>query len=189
MRRAFLLVLVIALVFLSACGNGEERLQEIRTKLDSTGEITLTAVLTAQSEEKILEYMLSCRYTDGDTIVTIVSPESVAGITARVSGEELAISYGDAALELELLTETGIVPVAVLPNMISALLEGHLQSTSVGIHGEIACIIGEFFADDGLTVSMWFREMDSVPIYGELWENGTRVAWCEISDWVYSNAE
>ncbi len=190
MRRALLLVLTIALVFLCACGGGEEeRLQEMRTELDPAGEIVLTAVLTAQSEEKILEYTLSCGYTGGDTTVTILAPESVAGITAQVSGEELALSYGDAALELELLTETGVAPVAVLPSMISALLEGHLQSTSTGTHGETDCIVGEFFADDGLTVSLWFQETDLVPVYGELWENGVRVAWCEISDWVCSTAE
>ena len=118
-----------------------------------------------------------------------MAPESVAGITAQVSGEGLALSYGDAALELELLTETGMAPVAVLPSMISALLEGHLQSTSTRSHGETDCIVGEFFADDGLTVSLWFQERDLVPVYGELWENGVRVAWCEISDWVCSTAE
>lgn len=190
MRRALLLVLTIALVFLCACGGGEEeQLQEMRTKLDPAGEIELTAVLTAQSEEKILEYTLLCRYTGGDMLVTVQAPESLAGITAQISGEALALSYEGTALEMELVTETGLAPVAVPSCMLTALLEGHLQNTGTGTHEETPCIVGEFATDNDLTVSLWFQEADLVPIYGELWENGVRVAWCEISDWVCSTAE
>jgi hypothetical protein len=186
MRRALALVLAMTLALaLSACGGGNDRVrtEEFLTRAQGAASISLEAELTALSGEKVLEYTLSCGYTDHEAQVSVLAPESLAGITATVSGQELDLSYQGAALETQLLTEGGIAPVSVLPQMLSALETGHLDRLGKGDWEGTPCITAELLVEDSLTVALWLEEESLTPLYGELWENGSRSAWWTVTAW------
>ncbi len=186
MRRFFALVLAMALALAcSACGGGDDRARTevFFTQAQEAASISLEAELTALSGEKILEYTLSCGYTDHEAQVCVLSPESLAGITAAVSGQELELSYQDAALETQLLTEDGIAPVSVLPLMLLAMETGHLDRLGKGDWEGEDCITAELLVEDSLTVALWLEEESLTPRYGELWENGSRTAWWTVTAW------
>lgn len=186
MRRALALVLAITLTFgLAACGGGgdRERTEEFLTRAQGAASISLEAELTALSGEKVLEYTLSCGYTDHEAQVCVLAPETLAGITATVSGTELDLSYQGAALETQLLTEGGIAPVSVLPQMLAALATGHLDRLGKGDWAGEDCITAELLVEDTCTVALWLEEGSLTPLYGELWENGNRTAYWTVTAW------
>ena len=60
------------------------------------------------------EYKLSSAVENGISQVTILEPKSVAGISARLEGEQAVVQYEDVALDALLPEKTGYAPVDVL---------------------------------------------------------------------------
>lgn len=185
MRRALLLALALAMALsLAACGGDDRaRTEAFLADAAQAESIRLDAVLTALSGEKVLEYTLSCGYTDHIAQVSVLAPETLAGITAELSGTDLKLSYQGTALETQLLTEGGLVPAAVLPRMLTALADGHLDRLGKGDWEGEDCLTAELLVEDGLTVALWLEEESLTPRYGELWENGRRAAFWTVTAW------
>ena len=142
-----------------------------------------SAAVTALQRRRMLQLVVA-----GGIFVALVAwkllfPESLAGITAAVSGQELELAYQGVALETQLLTEGGIAPVSVLPLMLAAMETGHLDRLGKGDWEGEDCITAELLVEDSLTVALWLEEGSLTPRYGELWENGSRTAWWTVTAW------
>lgn len=186
MRRAASLVLLIGLLFsLAGCGSGAEEniLRQTQQSLAQAEEIRFTAQLYAVSGEKVLEYTLDCVYTEHTMRLCIQQPEALAGITAQVDEKDLVLHWEDVSLAAEPLTESGVTPLTALPCLFQGVLEGYLQRTGRENWRETPCLTGEFAVDTGPVAVLWFREDNTVPVYGELWEDGVRKASCELTAW------
>ena len=67
------------------------------------------------------EYRLECRYEDGTSRVTILQPESVAGICGVLDGKTARLQYEDVSLDALLPEVAGYAPMDVLHMLVTQL--------------------------------------------------------------------
>ena len=77
------------------------------------------------------EYRLDCRYENGISRITIVKPESVAGICGVLDGENAVLQYEDVALDALLPQVSGYAPMDVLHVLVTQL--SAVQGTAYGM--------------------------------------------------------
>lgn len=74
---------------------------------------------------------------DGETVLAITAPDTVAGITARIAQGETVLEYDGAGLSLGLLDDTGLTPASLLPALMEQIEKGYMAECAwAGESGE-----------------------------------------------------
>ena len=78
------------ILVLSGCGNSDKAMEEgmqLRQKMLSSAGCSFDATVTADYGDEIYEFTLSCQADErGDLGFTVISPDSISGVTGTVSG-------------------------------------------------------------------------------------------------------
>lgn len=186
MRRTVLFALMISLLLLSACSTGaqdEERLSQFRMDCAQAESIAFTAVLTADLGDTVESYTVDCAAGAAETILTLRSPEMLAGIQATVTAGELALTYEGVVLGAGQITQEGLTPVSAIPAALEAIASGHLLSLWREDLDEVACIAAELSVTDATTLRLYVTEADFVPVYFELYDGEQAVLFAALEGW------
>lgn len=114
-----------------------------------------------------------CEYVpDGETTVEVLSPETIAGVRAVVTGEDLKLEYEDLCLGAGTLSSQQVSPMACLPRLMSALRDGWLLEENREDWNEIPCVrltVDQSGSQDGKILStLWLNTADGTPVRGEI---------------------
>lgn len=114
-----------------------------------------------------------CEYVpDGETTVEVLSPETIAGVRAVVTGEDLKLEYEDLCLGAGTLSSQQVSPMACLPRLMSALRDGWLLEENREDWNEIPCVrltVDQSGTQDGKILStLWLNTADGTPVRGEI---------------------
>lgn len=114
-----------------------------------------------------------CDYVpDGETTVEVLSPETIAGVRAVVTGEELKLEYEDLCLGAGTLSAQQVSPMACLPRLMSALRDGWLLEENQEDWNETPCLrltVDQSGPQDGKILStLWLNTADGTPVRGEI---------------------
>ena len=114
-----------------------------------------------------------CDYVpDGETTVEVLSPETIAGVQAVVTGEELKLEYEDLCLGAGTLSAQQVSPMACLPRLMSALRDGWLLEENREDWNETPCLrltVDQSGPQDGKILStLWLNTADGTPVRGEI---------------------
>ena len=114
-----------------------------------------------------------CDYVpDGETTVEVLSPETIAGVRAVVTGEELKLEYEDLCLGAGTLSAQQVSPMACLPRLMSALRDGWLLEENREDWNETPCLrltVDQSGPQDGKILStLWLNTADGTPVRGEI---------------------
>ncbi len=93
------------------------------------------------------EYRLDCRYENGVSRVTILQPESVAGICGILDGENAVLQYEDVSLDTLLPEVSGYAPVDVLHVLVTQLCND--QGASYGMEQDRVTVEYRTLLPDG----------------------------------------
>lgn len=180
--RLKIAVPMLLLLLLCACGAGETSAQtpvSFRTSLTEKGGCDYVAAVTADYGDYVRQFTLNCTSEIGDTTLTVLQPDSAAGITATVSGDEAQVRFGDTILAVEEFSTRKISPMAAPYLLERAWSEGYISAT--GMDGELETVeylLG--YGSDQLTVSTWFA--GQVPVKAEISDGKTALITCEITE-------
>lgn len=183
--RLRIAVPMLLLLLLCACGAGETSAQtpvRFRTSLTEAGGCDLAAAVTADYGDYIRQFTLDCSLEIGKTAFTVTQPDNAAGITATVSGEKAAVSFGDTILAVEEFSTRKISPMAAPYILERAWSTGYVSST--GMDGEwetVEYLLG--YGSDQLTVTTAFS--GQVPVKAEISDGKNNLVTCEISDFSF----
>ena len=133
MRKRLLCVLMTTLL-LTGCGaaevsEAEELALTIRGEYLAMDSCAVQAAITADYGQRVYEYEMAVAVGEEETVLTLSAPETVAGLTARLTGEENLLEFDGVSVETGPLDETGLTPVSAVPALLEALPE-----TEVYIH-------------------------------------------------------
>lgn len=174
MRRAF--AALILCVFLTGCGaSGDAALEGLREELSAADEVRLTALVCSAEGSRRSEFTLECVASGGECALTVLSPEELAGVTARFGADGPTLSYD--TLALEFTEPEGVTPVTALPLLLGAL-ESAYVTLSWTEDGDTFVSL-EATDDLSLTVRL---DTGGVPVWAELLEAGETAAQCEITE-------
>ncbi len=191
MRKAMACVLMTSLL-LSACGRAEgETADDLALKLRgaylAAECCSGTACVTADYGQRVYRYEMEFQSTGEETILNLTAPETVTGLTARLSWKEGSVlEYDGAVMETGPLNQDGLTPVASIPSMLRTVREGYLD----------ACVLEE--SEEGTSLRLTSRDPEQDPghgtetvlwadpdtfqlLRGEIWQDGFCVIQCEFS--------
>lgn len=194
MRKSVLICVLMITLSLSACGgtgggsdSGPEELA-----LTVRGEYLAMTVCAAQAEitadygQRVYQYELAAAVSGEETVLTLSAPETVAGLTARISGGEGYLEYDGAILETGALTPGGLTPMGAIPALLATARSGYLDACSLEQLGEVqalrvVCRDPEEAPGSGVETALWFDAATHDLLRGEIFSDGLCVIQCEFS--------
>lgn len=181
MKKFCLCLLPLVCLLLCACGEdpAEEKYAAFAEELSRATALTCTASLRAEYEDRSERFTL--RYEeDGEACrVTVLEPELVAGIRAKLNGDSASLEYEGLILDVGPLDAYGLTPVSSLPLLADTLRSGHLESCWT--EGDFA--VFQLIADDRTAAVVWFQGEPMTPVRAEIASDGAVRVFCELSDW------
>ena len=178
MKRAILPILMMAL--LCACGSTggqKEKFESWRQELDS---VSVTALVTISQEQQTASYELRCDWTPESSRVEVLSPETIAGVTASRTGGDTRLEYDGLILGLGELGD--ISPVSALPELLDAIHGGYAELCYEETMGDEKGMGVQFSPDNGVTVRLWL-DKQMRPVHADFSQDGSADITVSVTDW------
>lgn len=185
-----LLFLPMMLLLLTGCGGGQEGKTgaealavAIRGEYMAMTAYSLQAKVNADYGQRVYDFTLSVTSDGEETTVVIREPEMLAGVAARMDGDEGILEYEDLSLETGFLDGESLSPVSALPTLVEAARTQYIDRCTLadGVL-EVHCADPEEDAGTGREVTLWFDAQTHALTGGEISQDGRRVITCEITE-------
>lgn len=131
-RKRGLGLLAALLLLLTGCGGGDSASgEELLARYAAMEGCELEAVVKCEYADELRSYTLRCAYVPaGESQVTVLAPESLAGLSAVFDGETCTLRYDGLVLPAGTLGDSQLSPAEALPRLIDALRTGYLLEQS-----------------------------------------------------------
>ena len=188
MRRLTLAVLPMLLCLLCACSGKGKTMQaqkDFRARLCAAGSCSFRLEASEDFDGRVCDFTLDCVCgTDGSSELTVVFPESVAGVRARTEGESGELIYGETVLTFGFAPDARLAPLSVTATLVRAWSGGDLASS--GPDGDETCAVYELGYDgEQISVYTWFSP-DGTPSRAELALGGAVLCRAKLADFHYA---
>ncbi len=188
MRKLVLCVLMITL--LAGCGSAgvseaEELALTIRGEYLAMDRCAAQAAATADYGQRVSEYEMAVAVSGEEATLTLSAPETVAGLTARLTGEENLLEFDGVSVETGPLDDTGLTPVSALPALLEEARSGYITACAMEEDGallRVDCGDPTGSPGAGTETVLWFDASTHALVKGEISVDGFRVIACELTD-------
>ena len=138
------------------------------------------AEVTADYGDKLYAFSMTCTGdSQGAMDFSVTAPETISGITGRISDAGGKLTFEETALQFPLMADDTLSPVSAPWIFLKTLRSGYL--TSAGPDGEqLRLTIDDSYADDALQVDIWLKE--NVPVRAEILHDGRRILSMSIAN-------
>lgn len=179
-------LLCMASVALLLCGcsavrSPEETAAAVRDVYAAASDIEIVTGITSNLNEETMDYTIGYSYQkQGDTasaVMTVLAPESIAGITAEISGDDFTFSYEDTELETAMPDHKGLTPVDATTYLLYDLM--HSVPEQVWQEGEMLALRYESKTEEGNVVKEAYLHPDSCALAeARIYNNGNQILRC-----------
>ena len=172
-------------------GEGEETdAAALRAPYANMAGCTMEAAVTWSEGDQVWETKVRCDYVpDGESTVEVLSPETIAGVRAVITGEELSLEYEDLCLGAGTLSAQEVSPMACLPRLMSALRDGWLLEENREDWNDVPCLrltVDQSGPQDGKILStVWLNTADGTPVRGEIAVDGEIILTAEFTSFSF----
>lgn len=199
MRRICSCVLMIALLCGCKAGSGEESPENLAARI--RGEYLSLAAFAAQAEicadygQRVYEFGLDVSWRKGgETVLTVTSPELIAGITARIEKDGALLEYDGASLSTGTLTGDGLMPLEAIPFLMEQLTGGYMARCTFETEGErrvlkILCREPDGTEGAGRECALYFEPDSHALLRGEISWDGVVVLTAKLSNFTKEMTE
>ena len=185
MRRGLACVGLVCAVLLTGCHKEDAGAQQqgvlLRGQYQAMTGWQGTFQVTAHLGQQVYDFVLEGSWTqDGETVLTVMDPEWMAGVTARMTQEESVLEYDGAGMTLGTLNGDGLSPIAAIPTMLDEVSQGYIAQCSWEQEGErtyleLLCRDPEEEPGEGTEYVMWFEPDTFQLCMGQVQVAGTTV--------------
>ena len=174
-------VVVLLLCGCSAVRDPEETATAIRDTYAAASTIEVVTEITSNLNEETAAYTIGYSYqkqeNSASAVMTVLAPESIAGITAEVSGEDFTFSYEDTALETAMPNRKGLTPADAVTYLLYDLM--HSVPEQVWQEGELLALRYESKTEEGNVVKEVYLYSDSCALAeARIYNNGNQILRC-----------
>lgn len=179
------IVSVLLLCFLLTGCAGEnqelERVMAFRADLLAGMGCSFDAVITADYQDALYTFNVTCRSDEnGGVTFTVTEPETISGISGRITAEGGKLTFDDEVLAFELLADGQVTPVSAPWLLVKTLRGGYV--TSCGTEEELLrASIDDSYQEDALRLDIWF-DRDNKPQYAEILWADRRILSLEVKN-------
>lgn len=181
-----LLLCFVSLMVLSGCASQQDSIDAISEYYAGLDALTLEASVTTNSGAVVCYDILFTRNEEGDK-VTILSPESLAGITATIYSDKAQVVYQDVAVETLLPGISGYVPADAVSGIIKDLSQstpdGFGESEAAGRDAITVTFLDEY---EGMAAekTLWLDKETMSLLKGEFYLDGTMIMELNVKSFV-----
>lgn len=183
-KRKAALCLLLPLFLLAACAapaaEEDDGLDALRRRY--AGDCAAEVRVAVLREEETARYALSVEREGETARVTVAEPETLAGVTAELTGEALTLRYDGMALDAGSISPR-LSAVNCVPLLLRALETGSVRARNEeDFNGEPALRLCLETEQDGETLLCTvFLSQEDLPLYGEWEENGKIIVSMEFT--------
>lgn len=178
------LAAVLCVLFLMGCSGkrGElDRAMTLRADLLGSLGYSFDAEITADYGDKLHTFAMHCTGdNDGNVEFTVTKPETLSGITGRVSSGDGELTFDDVALHFDLLADGQVSPISGPWILVKTLLGGYLTDC-VQEEDLLHLQIDDSYEDDALHLDIWLNE-ENLPIQAEIYYDSRRIVTMAVSN-------
>ena len=181
MKKFCLSISLCLCLLMIGCGGREfaKAREDLAARLETAACLSFTANVRAEYEHKTARFTLSY-YEDAEGgKVTVLAPQLIAGVSARIEPGSTSLEYDGVCLGTGELDDFGLSPMSALPMLVQALKDGDMNAGWT----ESGCTVLELQSTDELVCTVWFTSEDMTPRQAELRSDGRVKVFAEISDW------
>lgn len=176
--------LLLGILFLTGCTGkrGEiDRAMTLRADLLGSLGYSFDTNITADYGDKLYTFAMSCSAdNDGNVEFTVTQPETIAGITGKISAEGGQLTFDDTALSFELMADGQVTPVSGPWVLVKTLLGGYL--TGCVMEEELLHLeIDDSYEEDALHLDIWL-DGENKPVQAQISYDGRRIVTMEVSN-------
>lgn len=185
MRRGLACAGLVFVVLLTGCSKQDQGAQQqgvlLRGQYQAMKGWHGTFQVCAHLGQQVYEFTLEGSWTqDGETVLTVMEPDWMAGVTARMTEEESVLEYDGAGMTLGTLNGDGLSPIAAIPTLMDQVAQGYIAQCSWAEEGEetlleLLCRDPEEEPGEGTEYVMWFDPDTFELCMGEVQVAGTTV--------------
>lgn len=183
------LVCVLMTILLTGCGKAgvseaEELALAVRGEYLAMDSCAVQAAITADYGQRVYQYELAAAVNGEETVLTLSAPETVAGLTARITGEDSRLEFDSLSVETGPLDGSDLTPVSALPALLEAARSGYM--TACALEEEktllrVDCGDPAGSPGTGTETVLWFDAATHALVRGEVSVDGFRVILCEFT--------
>ena len=179
-----LAALMLILLTLTGCTKTRSMLDKamtLRAELLACESCTFDATITADYGDQLHTFGMHC-VGDNDGVVRfeVTAPETLAGITGILNGEEGKLTFDDQGVAFSMLADGQVTPVSGPWILMKTLLGGYITACNEE-DGLLHLMINDSYADDALELEIWL-DVESRPIQTEIGYDGRRILTMEIEN-------
>ena len=184
-----LLLCVPMMLFLAGCfpakvSPAEELALTIRGEYLEMTACSAHLAVTADYGQRVYQYQMEASVEGEDMTLTLTAPETVAGMTARFSGEEGTLEYDGVWTETGALDGDGLTPVSAFPALLEAARSGYIIACALEEEGtllRVDCGDPTGSPGQGREIALWFDASSHALVKGEISVDGFRVILCQCA--------
>lgn len=185
MKRWF--SLVMCLLMLTGCSKesaDREKALSFRTALMEAGGCQFSAQIRADYGDRVYDFGVDCRFLLEDgAVLTVTSPEEIAGITAEVSQDGAQVSFDGVQLDFGQMANGHVAPMALPWLLGSGWANAYLESAvEDGEYLRVTCLMG--YGEEEITLLTWL-DQNRIPVQCEVIYDGTRCLTAAINEFQF----
>ena len=176
----------ILLLFLCGCSAAQSELDtalQLRSRLQAAG-CRFEAGITADYGDKAYQFSLSCEAdAAGNLRFTVLSPESISGITGEIGQGSGSLTFDDTALAFSLLADGLASPVSGPWVMLKALRSGYIRSCCME-DGLLRLTVNDSYDQNAFVLDIWLDE-SSRPVRADVFAENRRILTITVQSFAF----
>lgn len=177
-----LCVVLLCMFFLCGCASSDSELDgalDLRQRMESSQKCQFICKITADYTDKLYTFSMDCTYDKAGTMqFSVLSPESITGITGCFDREGGKLTFDDQVLLFPMLAEGQLSPVSAPWLFVKTMLGGYIRGC--GKEGEnIHLMIDDSYQENALQADIW-TDSSFTPYYCEFLWQGRRILSMQI---------
>ena len=181
MKRLFPIFMCICL-FVGCKGNEvTDTALALRSAVLQAKSCSFTAEITADYGDMTYSFTMDCVADDqGNVSFTVTKPETIAGITGKLTADGGSVTFDDTALAIPMLTDDQITPVSAPWILMRTLRGGYITSCTDG-----RITIDDSYENDALKLDIAL-DNDNRPALAEIYWKNRRILTVEVTSFALS---
>ena len=185
MRWIVALILFISILF-SGCSSADGTIDtavSLRNKLQESNGCSFSATVNADYGDKIYKFSMDCTSDkEGNLSFVVTKPDTISGITGRISAQGGGITFDDKILAFQTLADGEISPVTAPWVFLNSLRGGYIRGCAYS-DGSYQIEIDDTYEEDALRLNIWV--VNNLPVNGEIFWKGRRAIAFTVDGFVY----